>query len=289
MLRTKLDPNDVLPLTCSRSGTCCFGKDVMLNPWELLSFSKEKKITSREFRDLYCEFGGIKLSFNGQLDNKGQHACSQYIDNAGCSVHLGRPLACRLYPLGRQIQFNKTHYIYEGNKFPCLTDCAEVLELPKLSVGEYLEGQETEQFEKAQDEYLVIMQNIADIGFELLLDSGLSASGDTKTLAAWKEIASENSESLTKRIGSEWIDYLMLPEIDKDITNPILFAQQHNNFLLSKAQDKFGSLQTFQELHEASVLLISVALHLAKGLGADTKGITEHWISIAKNHGAKEE
>jgi Fe-S-cluster containining protein len=285
---TKLSTQSILPLTCSRSGTCCFGKAVMLNPWELLSFSKEKKITSRKFRDLYCEFGGIRLRFNGKPDKKGQQACSQYVDNVGCSVHLGRPLACRLYPLGRQIQFNKAHYIYQGDKFPCLYDCSEVLELPKLSVGEYLKGQEADQFEKAQDEYLIVMQNIADIAFELLLDSGLAASGDTKTLAVWREIGNELPELLAERIGQEWIDCLMIPAITDDTENPITFAQKHNDLLLLKAQEKFGSLQTFQELHEASVLIIGVALHLARGLGADTKGISEHWIENAKSHGAKE-
>lgn len=288
MQTTKLSTQSILPLTCSRSGTCCFGKAVMLNPWELLSFSKEKKITSREFRDLYCEFGGIGLRFNGKPDKKGQQACSQYVDNVGCSVHLGRPLACRLYPLGRQIQFNKAHYIYEGEQFPCLTDCAEVLELPKLSVGEYLKGQEADPFEKAQDEYLIVMQNIADIAFELLMDSGLAESGDTKTLALWREIGNEPPELLAERIGQEWIDCLMIPAINEDTENPITFAQKHNDLLLLKAQEKFGSLQTYQELHEASVLIIGVALHLARGLGADTKGISEHWIETAKSHGAKE-
>ena len=288
MQTTKLSAQSILPLTCSRSGTCCFGKAVMLNPWELLKFSKEKKITTREFRDLYCEFGGIKLRFNGKKDKKGQQACSQYVANVGCSVHLGRPLACRLYPLGRQIQFNKAHYIYQGDKFPCLNDCSEVLELPKLSVGAYIEGQKAGQFEKAQDEYLLVMQNIADIAFELLLDSGLAASGDTKTLAAWGEIGNELPELLVERIGQEWIDSLMIPTITNYADDPITFAQKHNDLLLLKAQEKFGNLQTFEELHEASVLIIGVALHLARGLGADVKGISELWIETAKSNGAKE-
>jgi Fe-S-cluster containining protein len=287
MQTTKLSAKSILPLTCSRSGTCCFGKAVMLNPWEVYCFSKEKKITPREFRDLYTNFGGIQLKFDGKSDKKGQQACSQYIDNFGCSVHMGRPLACRLYPLGRQIQFDKAHYIYEGKTFPCLTDCAEVLDLPKLSVGEYLKGQQADSFEKAQDEYLIIMQNIADIGFELLLDSGLSASGDTKTLAEWRKIGNELPETLAERIGKEWIDYLMIPEITEDIENPLAFTQKHNDFIQLKVQEKFGSIQTLQELHEASVLIIAVALHLSRGLGADTKGISEHWMEIAKSHGAK--
>ncbi|PKH50479.1 zinc/iron-chelating domain-containing protein [Tenacibaculum sp. Bg11-29] len=287
MQTTKLNTQSILPLTCSRSGTCCFGKSVMLNPWELLNFSKEKKITSREFRDLYCEFGGIRLRFDGKEDKNGQKACNQYVDNVGCSVHQGRPLACRLYPLGRQIQFNKAHYIYEGNKFPCLNDCSEVLELPKLSVGEYLKGQEADLFEKAQDEYLIVMQNIADIAFELLLDSGLAESGDTKTLATWRVIGDESPELVSERIGEDWMNYLMTPTIDTT-NNPITFAQKHNNLLQLKAQEEFGNLQTFNELHDASVLMVGVALHLARGLGADVKGISEHWIEIAKNNGAKE-
>ena len=287
MQTTKLSSQSILPLTCSRSGTCCFGKTVMINPWELLRFSKEKKITSKEFRDRYCEFGGIQLRFDGNSDIKGQKACSQYVDNVGCSVHQGRPLACRLYPLGRQIQFNKAHYIYEGDKFPCLYDCSEVLELPKLSVGEYLKGQEADQFEKAQDEYLIVMQNIADIAFELLLDSGLAASGNTKTLIAWREMGNEAPELLAKRIGQEWIDCLMLPPITDEIENPVSFAQKHNDLLLSKAQEKFGALKTYLELHEASILIMGVALHLARGLGADPKTISEHWITIAKKHGAQ--
>jgi Fe-S-cluster containining protein len=288
MQTTKLNSQSILPLTCSRSGTCCYGKAVMLNPWELFRFSKEKKITPREFRDLYCDFGGIQLNFNGKKDKKGQHACSQYIDNYGCSVHKGRPLACRLYPLGRQTQFNKAQYIYEGDIFPCLSDCAEVLKLPKLSVGNYLKGQEAGSFEKAQDEYLAVMQNIADIGFELLLDYGLAASGDRKTLRIWREIGNELPEVLAERIGEEWIDCLMIPEIANEIDSPSSFVHKHNNLLLLKAQKKFGSLQTNKELHEASVLMIGVALHLARGLGANTKEIAEHWIETAKSHGAIE-
>jgi Fe-S-cluster containining protein len=288
MQTTKLTSKSILPLTCTRSGTCCFGKAVMLNPWEIVCFSIDKKITPREFRDLYCEFGGIQLRFDGKEDKKGQKACSQYRDDFGCSVHEGRPLACRLYPLGRQIQFDKALYIFEGTTFPCLTDCAEVLELPKLSVGEYLKGQKTDKFETAQNEYLIMMQNIADIGFELFLDSGLAESGDTKTLKAWRKLGNESSELSAEKIGKSWMDLLMIPEITDETENPIAFAKKHNELLLLKAQEKFGSLQTFEELHKASVLIINIALHLAKGLGADIKGISEHWIEIAKSQGAKE-
>ena len=275
-----------LPLTCSRTGNCCFGKVIYLNPWELFHLSKEKKTTPREFRDLYTDFGGIRLRFDGKIGYKGQVACSQYVANFGCDVHLGRPLACRLYPLGRQIQSEEIHYMYQGNEFPCLSPCPEVLNLEQLKVGDYLSGQRTEAFEKAQDGYLELMQNIADLAFELLLETGLAASGDKDTLPVWRKMGDELPEVLAERIGQEWLDCLMIPDISDD--HPIAFVTRHNDLILSKAQEEFGALQTNQELHEASVLIMGVALHLARGLGANPKELTELWIDTAKKYGAQE-
>ena len=288
MITTKLSIEDQLPLTCSRSGTCCYGKLVMLNPWELACMAREKKLTPREFRDRYCELGGIRLRFDGKVGYKDQQACSQYADNTGCSIHMGRPLACRLYPLGRQIQSEEVHYMYQGNEFPCMEGCPEVTALPYMSVSEYLKGQLATKFEKAQDEYLDLMQNLADIAFELLLDTGLAKSGDSKTLPLWRKAGNKLPEALADSIGQEWINLLMLPEITDDIEDPIAFARKHNDLLRLKAQEQFGSLQTNQELHQASVLIMSVALHLARGIGADPKALSEHWIATAKNHGAME-
>lgn len=286
MLTTKLLLQDQLPLTCSRTGTCCHGKQVLLNPWELHCLAKEKKITPKQFRDLYTDFGGIRLRFDGKIGYKGQSACSQYVDNFGCSVHLGRPLACRLYPLGRQIQSEQVHYIYEGTAFPCLEGCPIVTELPQLSVSEYLEGQEAESFEIAQDTYLDLMQNLADIAFELLLETGLSASGDKHTLALWRKMGIENPEDLANRIGPEWMEYLMLPNIQS--TDFHSFVTQHNVHLQTKIQEQFAVAHTNQAFHEASVLVMALALQLARGLGADPKSLSEHWIEIAKTNGALE-
>lgn len=288
MQTTKLNIQDTLPLTCSRTGTCCHGKQVLLNPYELDCLAKEKQISPREFRNLYCEFGGIRLKFDGKPGWKKQHACSQYIENFGCSVHLGRPLSCRLYPLGRQIQSEEVHYIFQGDEFPCLEGCPEVSQLPQLTVDKYLKGQVTEKFEKAQDEYLNLMQNMADIAFVFLLETGLAESGDTKTLALWRKMGNEAPEKLVERIGQEWIDCLLLPEISDDIDDSVSFVQKHNELLHQKANEKFGALQTNQEFHEASVLMMGVALHLARGLGANPQDLASHWIEIAKEHGALE-
>jgi len=247
----------------------------------------EKQLTSSDFRKRYTDCGGIVLRFDGVEDKRGKPACSQYIENVGCSVHIGRPLACRLYPLGRQVQEGTAAYIFQGASFPCLDGCAEVLDLPQLSVGEYLKGQQTDLFEKAQDAYLEVMQNLAENAFTLLLDTGLAASGETETLAKWRKLGKEEAMKLAEQIGIEWIDALMLPAIDI-AEDSFIFAELHNEQLQQKTQDKFGSLKTNQEFHEASIIMMGLALYLARALGADAANLSEHWIEEAKSHGACE-
>lgn len=283
---TKLTLTDNLPLTCSRSGTCCHGKTVRLNPWELACLAEAKGLTPRAFRDRYCDFGGIQLRFDGAPGWKQLPACSQYVPDFGCSVHLGRPLACRLYPLGRQRQGEELHYMHQRNDFPCMEGCPEVLELPQLSVAAYIEGQATKRFEVAQDEYLELMQNVADIAFALLLESGLAESGDRQTLRLWQEMGREKPEQLQDRLGPEWIDLLMLPELTDCLTDPIAFSRQHHDLLLLKAQESFGALDNLTDFCKASELLMGLALHLGRGLGANPAELVEHWIKTAKEHGA---
>lgn len=285
MKTKKLTLLDTLPLTCTRTGTCCHGKNVNLNPWELHSLAKHKLITPKEFRDTYCDFGGIRLKFNGNQGWKNLNACSQYVDGFGCSVHEGRPLACRLYPLGRQKQAEETTYIYQGTEFPCLEGCPDVVNLPQMSVQEYIKGQATEVFESIQDDYLEVMQNLADVAFVLLLETGLAESGDKKTLQKWIVLGSITPDELTKEIGTEWIDYLMLPNLENSLA-PSEFIIQHNELLQQKAQDTFGVLNTNEEIHDACCLFMALALHLSRGLGAPPSELAEHWVNTAKKHGA---
>ncbi|MDD2982152.1 MAG: YkgJ family cysteine cluster protein [Crocinitomicaceae bacterium] len=273
-----------MPLTCSRAGTCCHGNLVLLNPWEIYSLASEKKISPKEFRDQYTEFGGTKLLFNGSSSFKGKKSCTLYVENFGCSVHLGRPLACRLFPLGRQIQNNETTYIFEGKTFPCLKDCPDVTLLPKLSVATYLKGQATDKFESAQDAYLELMQNLADIAFELLLDTGLAQSGDTKTLPLWKIMGNEEPEMLANRIGKDWLDILMVPEISDNCSDPISFVHEHNELLQIKIEAVLPTLKSNEALHQTCVLMMALALHLARAIGANPASLAMHWCETAEGY-----
>jgi Fe-S-cluster containining protein len=259
---------------------------VNLNPWELACLAQEKKLSPQNFRDLYCELGGIRLKFDGKAGWKGLSACSQYIEGFGCSVHLGRPLACRLYPLGRQKQSEQITYIYQGSEFPCLEGCPDVVQLPYMTVEEYIKSQNAGDFEIAQDAYLEIMQNIADMAFVLLLETSLVHSASLKTLQQWRKMGNENPEQMALFIGSEWLDALMLPDLE--IVTPANFAQNHNEILQTKAQTDFGHLASDQQLYHASCLMMGLALHLSRGLGANPSELADHWIRTAVDHGAVE-
>lgn len=283
-----LNLSDSLPLTCSRAGTCCHGNFVRLNPWELMRLASAKKMSLQEFRNKHTRASGTVLLFNGKPNHTGKSSCSLYEDGLGCSVHPARPLACRLFPLGRQIQNGTAQYMHEGSAFPCLKECPEVMDLPKLTVEEYLSGQETAAFEQAQDAYMEIMQNLADISFELLLDTGLAESGDTETLASWREMGEMDTTALAKKMPAKWSDLLTIPNLEEQPGGLTTFIEAHNELLNSSIQQLTENLSTFEAVRETAKRMMASALFLAHAIGADTKGLSEHWIDIAKTHGAKE-
>jgi Fe-S-cluster containining protein len=288
MNRVSLHLSDQLPLTCSRKGTCCFGNQVLINPWELAALANEKNISSRDFREQYCDLNGIRLLFNGVVGFKNQESCSLYIENKGCSVHNGRPLACRLFPIGRQIQENKSTYFFQGTIFPCINGCPEVTELPLLSVDDYLKGQNTQIFEEAQDAYLELVQNLADYAFILLLDTELAKSGDVLTLQTWRKLGSLSPDEMTNYIPQEWIDLYTIPELSFSENTLSSFIQHHVESIDSMIQLQLEQPLTIDQIRTKAIELMALALFAAHSIGAATKDLVEMWIETAKQNGAND-
>ena len=108
---------------------------------------------------------------------------------------------------------------------------------------------------------------LADGAFGLLLETGLAASGDTRTLGLWRELGSLPPGDLAKHLGPEWLDRLMLP---------------------GQTQSSFGTLENSHAVREASGLLMGLALHLGRAVGADPADLFGQWIGTAKGLGALE-
>jgi hypothetical protein len=188
--------------------------------------------------------------------------------------------------LGRQIQNEEIQYVYQGNSFPCLNGCPEVNALPKLSVQNYLLEQKTTAFEQAQDAYLEVMQNLADIAFMLLLDTGLAESGDRKTVQAWREMAVVMPEELFNYADKTWIDLLILPELTFSSEDPMTFVQRHEQLLNEKIQEKIDEAKTFELISALAIEMMSLALILGKSIGADVPSLAEMWVQLAVENGA---
>jgi len=288
----RLALTDRFPLTCSRGGTCCHGNRIGLNPWELARLAAARDLSPIAFRERFTSEGGTTLRFDGPPDHRKLPACSQYIGgpSPGCAVHAARPLACRLYPLGRRRKADELSYIHLGKTFPCLSGCPTVTGLPNLSVSEYLEGQDVAFSEIAHDAYLEVMQHLADAALVLLLDSGLAASGDRQTLRRWRELASASSEQRARMIGPTWLDRLTTPALDPQaapLDDPRTFVARHLDTLQADAQAELATLTDLVSLCDASALMMALALHLGRALGAESAPLADHWIATARKHGAK--
>jgi Fe-S-cluster containining protein len=288
-VRVALD--DRLPLTCSRGGTCCHGNRIALNPWELATLAAARGLTPTAFRERFTAEGGTVLRFDGPPDARGLAACSQYAsdvgDAAGCVVHAARPLACRLYPLGRRQQGGDTTYMHLGKTFPCLAGCPAVATLPQRTVAAYLASQEVTAAEAAHDAYLEVMQHLADAALVLLIDSGLAATGDRLTLRRWRKLGEGDAALRQKTLGSTWLDRLTVPALDGSL--PVAaFVTTHHEALQAAAQAELASLAEADAIREAAVLMMAMALHLGRALGAESAPLARHWIDTARAHGARE-
>ena len=78
---------------CNACGLCCRDKVIALSPFDLLRIAREAGVSTSEAIGRFTIRRGSILKF------RGDGACVA-LDGARCEVHRGRPLACRLYPLG---------------------------------------------------------------------------------------------------------------------------------------------------------------------------------------------
>ena len=115
---------------CQRCSACCSNKTIKIEPSEILRLSRNFKINAKEFLETYCE------GESAILKNKADGTCI-FLDSNGCSVHLDRPLVCRLYPLG--VIWNSEGKCLFGN-MPPHPDCLGYFS-DEGTVESYLESQ----------------------------------------------------------------------------------------------------------------------------------------------------
>lgn len=80
---------------CGGCGRCCHGKRITLSVYELARLAAARGTTTSEILAAHTAESGTVLRF-------GPNGCT-FLEGGRCSVHAGRPLACRLYPIGRYL------------------------------------------------------------------------------------------------------------------------------------------------------------------------------------------
>jgi hypothetical protein len=137
---------------CNACGRCCHDKVITLSPYDLLRLARTAGISTRAAIDRFTLRRGSILKF---ADNG---ACVA-LDGARCGVHRGRPLACRLYPLGIERIENS-----DGEKFVTLEPAAGSLGVYGIdgTVNDFLDAQGVADYLAANARYASLLAVFRD-------------------------------------------------------------------------------------------------------------------------------
>ncbi len=132
---------------CGACSRCCHGKAIPVNPYEIARIGEYLRLTTGEVISRHTDLGGGIL-----MQGDGTAAC-QFLDPHGCAIHPARPLACRLYPLGRHLSPDRVERFAEVQPDPlCQGDWNG-----SGTVDDYLRSQDTARYIDASDRYFALL------------------------------------------------------------------------------------------------------------------------------------
>ena len=126
---------------CGACGRCCRDKVITLSPYDVMRMARAAGLSTGEVIARYTLRRGSILRFES-------HGACSALRGALCTLHPGRPLACRLYPLG----IERTD---EGERFVRLEPAEGSLGVygDHQTVGDFLARQETQAYVDAIARY----------------------------------------------------------------------------------------------------------------------------------------
>jgi uncharacterized protein len=139
---------------CGACGRCCYGKVIPLNPYEVARLAAHHDITTTEALARFTNDCGASLK------SRDDGGCV-FLGDEGCTVHASRPLACRLYPLGRHVAANGDESFAEVEPHP---ETAGVYDGDRgdgdATVARYLAAQGAQPYIAASDRYLALFRRM---------------------------------------------------------------------------------------------------------------------------------
>ena len=150
-----LAESDRLQLACGINGcssNCCTkSAPIVLNPYEIARICKESGMSYEDLLDIVDtdRAKGFPLVMLPR-----DPAC-HFWTGKGCRIYAGRPLACRLYPLGRVFDHGSTHIV-----LPELNVCAGLTNASSKTVRDYLLEQDTSLYITMADRWIEFVSTI---------------------------------------------------------------------------------------------------------------------------------
>ena len=137
---------------CAGCGRCCFHKRIVVSPYEIARIAAVLALSTTEVIARFTSEGGTILK---QREDGG---CS-LLDGKHCGVHGGRPLVCRLYPLGRVVEKGEQEHFVQLKGHPE----SEGKLGETGTIGEYLEAQGTAPYIHASARYFALFGRLVAV------------------------------------------------------------------------------------------------------------------------------
>jgi Fe-S-cluster containining protein len=160
--------SDVVPLkdsyfvqlTCGTDGcpsNCCTnGPPIVLNPYEIARICAAGGMSYEDLLDIVetDRVNGFPLVMLPR-----DPAC-HFRGEQGCRIYAARPLACRLFPLGRVFDGGRSHIV-----LPDRNRCTGLLSSPERTLADYLREQDAGDFIEMADRWIEFVTEIEEQAF----------------------------------------------------------------------------------------------------------------------------
>lgn len=135
--------------TCNGCGRCCYDKRIHVNPYEIARIAEH-------FGTSTTEVIRMRVDVDSTLAVQADGACT-FLEDGSCTIHADRPLACRLYPLGRVVLHDETELFVEVVPHPSSAGVYG----DSGTVASYIAQQDVAPYIAAAREYRVILSEWA--------------------------------------------------------------------------------------------------------------------------------
>jgi len=95
MRRRLATADEAFSYACNGCGRCCHDKRIAVSPYEIARLAETRGTSTGTILANHTAESGTVLRFT-------ETGCT-FLVGGQCTVHAGRPLVCRLYPLGRYV------------------------------------------------------------------------------------------------------------------------------------------------------------------------------------------